>query len=112
MRTSILQSSILPSQRNLSCHARPNREASRARHAERLGYHLTRGGVLLAELTPVDDWRLAEFPCVNAQYTTTDAFTAVKPLFDATAFSFGNGEFASVKTVEALYVRVQNARSR
>ena len=48
-------------------------------------YHLTRGGELLAELTPVDEWRFAEFPCVEAQYTTTDAFTAVKPLFDREA---------------------------
>ncbi|MCA9068155.1 MAG: hypothetical protein KDA84_04495 [Planctomycetaceae bacterium] len=49
-------------------------------------YHLVRGGELLAKLIPVNGpWRFAEHPCIEANYTTTDAFTILKPLFDREA---------------------------
>ncbi|HBE68551.1 MAG TPA: hypothetical protein DDW52_10425 [Planctomycetaceae bacterium] len=45
-------------------------------------YQLTRGGVVLANLRPVDDWQYAEYPCIEAKFSATDEYEPVRRLFE------------------------------
>ncbi|TWU50739.1 hypothetical protein Poly51_40320 [Rubripirellula tenax] len=45
-------------------------------------YQLTRGGVVLADLRPVDNWQHADYPCIEGTFTPTPAFDDVRSLFD------------------------------
>ena len=45
-------------------------------------YQLTRAGVVLADLRPVDDWHYAEYPCVEGSFKPTPAFDRFRSMFD------------------------------